>query len=97
MQHFLTGRPDGTSDERATRDGNEGRATNWLVKGLGLFSIGLGAAEVVVPGSLARMIAVRSNGMTEPLTRMVGMREIAAGLGILASRQPTNWLEPRPL
>ncbi len=75
-------------------NGSDGKVSPW-VKGLGLFSIGLGLAETIAPGSLARMAGVRTNGITEPLTRMAGMREIAAGLGILVSRQPTNWLRGR--
>ena len=59
---------------------------------LGWFSIGLGVAEIVAPGSVARLIGVRSN---RRLLRMIGLREIASGVGILSKPRPTGWLWSR--
>lgn len=64
-------------------------ATRALAQGLGWFSIGLGLAEVVMPGTLARMLGMRGH---ETLIRAYGVREIGAGIGILASRDPTPWI-----
>jgi hypothetical protein len=60
-----------------------------LARGLGWFSIGLGFAELVAPGHLARLL-----GMEErtDLIRLYGAREIATGVGILAQEDPTTWM-----
>jgi uncharacterized membrane protein len=60
---------------------------------LGVFSIGLGLAEVLAPEALGRAIGLRRPNRI--LTRIFGFREIAAGIGILSSRHPTNWLRAR--
>ncbi len=56
--------------------------------GLGLFGIGLGLAELMAPRRLARMIGAPSehNG----LIRLMGLREIAAGVAIFKQRSPTT-------
>lgn len=56
-----------------------------LARGLGWFSIALGVAEVVAPRRLGRMTGLQSYRRMLP---GLGLREIAAGLGVLASRQP---------
>jgi hypothetical protein len=63
-----------------------------LAQGLGWFSIGLGLAEVVAPGRLARFLGMEER--TE-LIRVYGMREIATGVGILSQDDPTPWLWSR--
>jgi hypothetical protein len=63
-----------------------------LARALGWFSIGLGVAEVVAPGLLSRMLGVRGR---ETLVRGFGWREIATGVGVLASRDPTPWIKGR--
>jgi uncharacterized membrane protein len=62
---------------------------------LGWFSIGLGLAEVLAPGKLAEFIGVRDNGRTRSLLRFYGMRELAAGAGILAQPEQPAWLWSR--
>jgi uncharacterized membrane protein len=64
-----------------------------LAQGLGWFSIGLGVAEVVAPRRLSRLIGVRKthNG----LIRMLGLREIASGIGILSRQRPAGFLWSR--
>ncbi|MEX6506760.1 hypothetical protein [Jiella sp. M17.18] len=63
-----------------------------LAKGLGLFSLGLGALELLAPHKLDRMLGA---GDYPNATRFFGLREIAAGLGILLSRDPTYWVWAR--
>jgi hypothetical protein len=53
-------------------------------QGLGWFSIALGLAETLMPYSLARLIGVRPR---PALLWSCGVRELAAGIGILASRR----------
>ncbi|WP_235919324.1 hypothetical protein [Aureimonas psammosilenae] len=57
-----------------------------VVKGLGWFSIALGVVELVAPRKLHRALGL---GHHEAMTRGFGLREIAAGVGILATRDPT--------
>lgn len=60
-----------------------------LAQGLGLFSIALGAAELLAPHAMARPLGLRGR---ERLVAAYGVREVATGLGILATRKPTAWL-----
>ena len=69
-------------------DGADG-ATHALARGLGWFSIGLGVAELVVPGQLARFLGMEER--TE-LIRAYGAREIMTGIGILSQEDPTPWI-----
>ena len=58
-----------------------------LGKGLGLFSIGLGLAELASPAKVARMIGVDNCGAVSPTLRLFGLREIMTGVGLLAKPQ----------
>lgn len=60
--------------------------------GLGWFSIGLGMAEVLMPGRLGRMIGVGEHTTT---LRALGVREIATGVGVLLQRRPKAGLWAR--
>jgi uncharacterized membrane protein len=66
-----------------------------LVRGLGWFSLGLGLAQVMSPGGVARLIGVRDEPDNRATMFMVGLREITAGVGILTQRRPTGWLWAR--
>lgn len=52
-----------------------------LVRGIGLFSIGLGVAELVAPGKIAKTFGLEGK---EGLVRAYGLREIGAGIGTLS-------------
>ena len=65
-----------------------------LAQGLGWFSICLGVAELVAPGSLCRAAGFRGR---ETLVQVYGLRELATGAAILASRDPTPWIWGRIL
>lgn len=56
-----------------------------LARGLAFFSIGLGAAELLAPRQLARAIGVDEKHTN--LLRMLGLREIGSGLGIMQGNQ----------
>lgn len=62
-----------------------------LVRGLGWFSIGLGAAEFFAPTTMRNLSGVRN----KPLLRLYGLREIAAGVGLLTTNRPAGWLWAR--
>lgn len=66
-----------------------------LAKGLGWFSIGLGLAEVIAPGAVAGLIGVRRRPKTRAILRLYGLRELAAGVGILTQPQAAGWLWAR--
>ncbi|NNM78319.1 DUF4267 domain-containing protein [Sphingomonas sp. ID1715] len=60
-----------------------------LVRGIGLFSLGLGVAELVAPGKIARTFGLEGK---EGLLRAYGAREIASGIGTLSTDpQPALW------
>jgi hypothetical protein len=61
-------------------------------RGLGLFSIGLGLAELTAPRWLGRQMGT---GPRHALLRALGAREIASGIGVLAQRQPATALWSR--
>jgi uncharacterized membrane protein len=54
-----------------------------LARGLGVFSLALGVAELAMPKLLARAIGIESGPKTTLLTRLMGAREIAAGVAVL--------------
>ena len=68
-----------------------------LATALGWFSMGLGVMEVVAPEWVARLIGLEEpEERTVQVVRAMGVREIAAGVGILSKlpRQP-GWLWAR--
>jgi hypothetical protein len=62
-----------------------------LARFLRWFSIGLGTAELVAPGALRRVIG----GGDRRVIRLMGLRELAHGAGILTSPRPTGWVWSR--
>jgi hypothetical protein len=60
-----------------------------LARGLGWFSIALGAVEVLAPHALSRWLCMKDS---EPLLQAYGIREIATGVGVLASDNPSGWM-----
>jgi uncharacterized membrane protein len=61
---------------------------------LGWFSVGLGASQILAPEAVARLIGSRPSRRTKRTMRMFGVRELTAGMGILASSRP-GWLWAR--
>jgi uncharacterized membrane protein len=54
-----------------------------LARGLGWFSLALGAAEIGAPRFLARVIGLPPSTTTSLVMRLMGAREIAAGISVL--------------
>jgi uncharacterized membrane protein len=71
-------------------DGKDG-----LTEALGWFSIGLGAAQLMAPRSLARFIGIRDNDDTRTTMMAIGLREIMSGMGILTQRNTAGWIWAR--
>jgi hypothetical protein len=63
-----------------------------LARGLGWFSIALGAAEIIAPRLLARQLGMKGQ---QDLVRVYGFREIISGYGILRSSNPALWVWSR--
>jgi len=75
--------------QRTGRQGHPDSQTDGLARGLGVFSIALGLIEVAAARTLTRTLGMEGN---ETLVRLYGLREIAKGVGILASSDPTPWI-----
>jgi hypothetical protein len=63
-----------------------------VTHGLGWFSIARGLAELVAPRTVSRAAGTANN---LGLVRLYGLRELACGIGILASRNPAPFLWAR--
>src|SRR3954452_11601857 len=59
-----------------------------LAKGLGWFSIGLGLSQVLAPRGFSRFIGVQDGTRNCAIVRLVGLRELACGVGLLSGRRP---------
>ena len=66
-----------------------------LARALGWFSLGLGFAQIAAPSKMARLVGVEDDDETVAIIRVVGVREIASGLGILTQPKPTPWMWSR--
>jgi uncharacterized membrane protein len=78
----------GASDRGSDSNGT----AEQLATALGWFSVGLGLAEIVAPSQLARLIGVPDEDRTHGILRAYGMRELAAGIGILSQPRPAGWM-----
>lgn len=83
------GRPIKTAPRHASETKN--RDKDGVTNFLGWFSIGLGIAEVIAPEAVARLIGVDER-RHRTLLRAYGVRELAAGVGILTRPKPTYWM-----
>jgi uncharacterized membrane protein len=66
-----------------------------LARFLGWFSFGLGVPQLLAPRAFTQGIGAKYDDGTRAATQIVGVREIVAGAGILASRRPAPWLWAR--
>ena len=60
-----------------------------LAKALGVFSVGLGLAQILAPDRVARAIGVDDEGGNRRTMRALGFRELATGVGLLTQERPT--------
>jgi len=66
-----------------------------LARFLGWFSVGLGTAQVSAPGAMCRVIGAQGKGRSPLLMRLMGVRELAQGSGILMRTRPTVFVWSR--
>lgn len=64
-----------------------------VARALGWFSVALGVAELVAPRAVAR--ACGMSGRDAGVVRAYGLRELAAGAGLLKTQDPAPWLWTR--
>lgn len=72
-----------------------GDGTETLANTLGWLSLGLGIVGIAAPGEVARCIGVSDDTRTRELLRLIGVREIISGIGILSQPRPAGWLWSR--
>jgi uncharacterized membrane protein len=74
------------SDGHSLREAAERRA-----KGLGVFSLGLGLAQLITPSGVARLIGLPDTQRSRTALTLIGMRELASGIGLLARPGSASW------
>jgi hypothetical protein len=63
-----------------------------MARHLGWVSIGLGVAELLMPGPIARTLGIPA---ARGFIRLCGLREVVTGVGLLKSEQPKPWMTAR--
>src|SRR3954469_12243896 len=66
-----------------------------LAQFLGWFSIGLGTAQLTAPRAMCRLVGADGEGSAPDLMRLMCLRELTQGTGILTRPRPTAWLWSR--
>ena len=80
-----------TAPYQRIADDDRGTGGQSAADGLGYFSIALGLAELIAPDMMSRLIGVKDpDDRNHKTMRVMGLREIAAGIAILASEQPAR-------
>jgi uncharacterized membrane protein len=75
--------------------GSPRNGPNGLARAVGWLGMGLGIAQVLAPGRLARLVGIADGGERRLLFRALGVRELATSAGILAGRRAAPWLWAR--
>src|SRR5690606_37637468 len=73
----------------------DGQSVRRRASDLGWFSIGLGLTQILSPGLLGRAIGIADDSRPRLTMRLCGMREIAAGVGLLSRRNDAVFLWAR--
>jgi uncharacterized membrane protein len=66
-----------------------------ILPGLTWFSLALGVGQLVAPGALAQLIGLRDSPDTRLAMRLIGLRELVAGAGLLSGASTPAWLGAR--
>jgi uncharacterized membrane protein len=84
-------RPTQTEPYQAIADRDRGTGGESLADFLGYFSLGLGAAEFLMPRVMSRVVGVDHEDQTNHrVMQLMGLREISHGLAILSNQQPAK-------
>ncbi|CAN5893081.1 hypothetical protein BH23ACT12_BH23ACT12_10750 [soil metagenome] len=67
-----------------------------IARGLGWFSLGLGIPQLLMPGRVNKLAGLENTVFKRQIVRLMGLREITAGVGIFSSQpKPAEWLWAR--
>jgi uncharacterized membrane protein len=64
----------------------------WMRRGLAFASLGLGATCLIAPARLATSVGLRDETRARRTLRLIGLREVTSGIGLLSGRRPTRWM-----
>jgi uncharacterized membrane protein len=68
-----------------------------LARALGAFSLGLGAIQIAAPRRFIEWCSLPRGSERETVTRVVGAREVVAGIGLVSRPVPAVWAGSRVL
>ncbi len=71
------------------------KATDPMSKALGIFSLGLGLAQLAAPRRMMNLIGVEDTDRNRDTMLALGLREFASGVGILGPGDTAGWLQAR--
>src|SRR3712207_6179072 len=66
-----------------------------LARALGWASIGLGLPQLLAPRAFAQWVGFSGDTDSRAITRIVGLRELTAGVGLLTRPRPVGWVWSR--
>src|SRR4051812_609575 len=82
-------RPEATIRYQRLADEDRGTGGESLADFLGLFSVGLGLSQALMPGLLSRVVGIdHEDERNRTMMRLLGLREISHGLALLSNQQP---------
>lgn len=85
----------GAGTDWIAANGNDELATLRRARRLGWFSVALGLAQLAAPKLLAGGLGLRHGKGSRQTMRLLGLREVIAGVGILARPRPSGFLWAR--
>jgi hypothetical protein len=59
---------------------------------MGLFSYALGTAQILRPGGVNRLMGIPDHNPNHAMQRVIGIREIVTGTGVLFGRNTSGWM-----
>jgi uncharacterized membrane protein len=86
------------STDRMSSDGwrdRERKATDPMSTALGIFSLGLGLAQLAAPRRMMSLVGVEDTDRNRDTMLALGLREFASGVGILGPGDTAGWLQAR--
>lgn len=81
-----------TADRTVKQEYRRNYSARKMAQRLGWLSIGLGVAELLMPGPLSRTLGIPA---AKGLVRLCGIREVVTGVGLLTTDQPKPWMMAR--